>query len=36
MYGKSEFTRGEISILIAYLEIDIEQAMEIFFTEKVS
>lgn len=36
MYGKSEFTRVEISILITYLEIDIEQAMEIFFTEKVS
>ena len=36
MYGKSEFTRIEISILINYLEINIEQAMEIFFTEKVS
>ncbi|MDU1313902.1 MAG: XRE family transcriptional regulator [Clostridium septicum] len=36
MYGKSEFTRIEISILITYLGIDIEQAMEIFFTEKVS
>lgn len=36
MYGKSEFTRVEISILIAYLEIDTEQAMEIFFNEKVS
>lgn len=36
MHGKSEFTRLEISILISYLEINIEQAMEIFFTEKVS
>nr|DAJ85839.1 MAG TPA: Regulatory protein-modification, helix-turn-helix, transcriptional regulato, DNA [Caudoviricetes sp.] len=36
MYGKSEFTRAEISILITYLEISIEQAMEIFFVEKVS
>lgn len=36
MYGKSEFTRGEISILIKYLEIDVAQAMEIFFEEKVS
>lgn len=36
MYGKSEFTRAEISILITYLEISIEQAMEIFFAEKVS
>ena len=36
MYGKSEFTRVEISILISYLEIDIETAMEIFFNEKVS
>lgn len=36
MYGKSEFTRSEISILISFLEIDVEQAMEIFFTEKVS
>lgn len=36
MYGKSEFTRAEISILISFLDIDIEQAMKIFFTEKVS
>lgn len=36
VYGKSEFTRAEISILISFLEIDVEQAMEIFFTEKVS
>ena len=36
MYRKSEFTRAEISILITYLEIDVEQAMEIFFDEKVS
>lgn len=36
MYGKSEFTRVEISILINYLEIDMKQAMEIFFNEKVA
>lgn len=36
MYGKSEFTRAEISILISFLDIDVEQAMEIFFTENVS
>ena len=36
MYRKSEFTRSEISILITYLEIDVEQDMEIFFDEKVS
>lgn len=36
MYGKSEFTRTEISILINYLEIDVERAMEIFFYEEVS
>lgn len=36
VYGKSEFTRAEISILISFLEIDVEQAMEIFFNEKVS
>ena len=36
MYSKIEFTRAEISILITYLEIDVEQAMEIFFDEKVS
>lgn len=36
MYGKSEFTRAEISTLINFLEINVEQAMEIFFNEKVS
>ncbi len=36
MYGKSEFTRGEISVLIKYLKIDVGQAMDIFFNEKVS
>ena len=36
MHGKSEFTRREISVLISFLDIDIEQAMQIFFTEKVS
>ncbi|MBY6789252.1 helix-turn-helix transcriptional regulator [Clostridium botulinum] len=36
MYGKSEFTRAEISILIDYLEINFEKAIEIFFAEKVS
>lgn len=36
MYGKSEFTRIEISLLIDYLEIDLEKAMEIFFDKKVS
>ena len=36
MYRKSGFTRAEIPILITYLEIDVEQAMEIFFDEKVS
>ena len=36
MYGKTEFTRIEISILIDYLEIDFEKAMEIFFDKKVS
>lgn len=36
MYGKSEFTRSEISILIDYLGIKVEEAMKIFFDEKVS
>ena len=36
MYGKSEFTRAEIFILIKFLEITNEKAMEIFFNEKVS
>lgn len=36
MYGKSEFTRLEISLLIEILEIDVQTAMEIFFNKKVS
>lgn len=36
MYGKSEFTRAEISVLIDYLEINVDKAMKIFFEEKVS
>lgn len=34
--GKSDFTRKEILLLINYLDISTEKAMEIFFNEKVS
>ncbi len=34
--GKSDFTRKEILLLINFLEINTDKAMEIFFNEKVS
>lgn len=34
--GKSDFTRKEILLLINFLEISTDKAMEIFFNEKVS
>lgn len=34
--GKSDFTRKEILMLINFLDISTEKAMEIFFSEKVS
>lgn len=34
--GETEFTRQEISIIIDYLGLSVDLAMEIFFTEKVS
>lgn len=34
--GKSDFTRKEILLLINFLEINTDKAMEIFFSEKVS
>lgn len=34
--GKTEFTRHEIEMLIKYLGLSVELAMEIFFNEKVS
>ncbi|CAI3208569.1 XRE family transcriptional regulator [Clostridium neonatale] len=34
--GKSDFTRKEILMLINFLDISTEKAMEIFFNEKVS
>ncbi|EHK2334465.1 helix-turn-helix transcriptional regulator [Clostridium perfringens] len=36
IYGKSEFTRKEISELMSILEIEPYKAMEIFFDTKVS
>lgn len=36
IYGKSEFTRKEISKLMSILEIEPYKAMEIFFNTKVS
>ena len=36
MKGKTEFTRQEISIIIKYLGLSVDLAMEIFFKEKVS
>ena len=34
--GKSDFTRKEILLLINFLEISTDKAMDIFFDEKVS
>jgi hypothetical protein len=34
--GKSDFTRKEILLLINFLDISTEKAMDIFFDEKVS
>lgn len=34
--GKSDFTRKEILLLINFLDISTEKAMNIFFNEKVS
>lgn len=34
--GKSDFTRKEILLLINFLDINTDKAMEIFFSEKVS
>lgn len=34
--GKSDFTRKEILLLINFLDISINKAMDIFFNEKVS
>lgn len=34
--GKSDFTRKEILLLIKFLDINTDVAMEIFFDEKVS
>ena len=34
--GKSDFTRKEILLLINFLDISTERAMDIFFNEKVS
>lgn len=34
--GKSDFTRKEILLLINFLEISTDRAMEIFFNQKVS
>lgn len=34
--GKSDFTRKEILMLINFLDISTEKAMQIFFNEKVS
>lgn len=34
--GKSDFTRKEILLLINFLEISTDEAMRIFFDEKVS
>ena len=36
MYSKTEFTRAEISHLIKILDISVDKAMEIFFTEEVA
>lgn len=34
--GETEFTRHEIGILIKYLGLNVDTAMSIFFSEKVS
>lgn len=34
--GKSDFTRKEILLLINFLDINTDKAMEIFFSQKVS